>query len=167
MHSCTILQVNLLSHLHTLTQYYNPNLTDTGLARVIVALLEVSCYQQQQVDGNIFRQSLMTLKTVISILCIQQPMASVSEHSYVHYKTTLMCVDGIPTCILPLPSISSSSSSSSYYLLLLLLYYSVKIEYHQKLREEEMTSQRLKKLPPVLLQDFLATVQQKLPTVQL
>ena len=38
------------------TQYYNPNLTDTGLVRVRVELLELNFYQQQQVDGNNLRE---------------------------------------------------------------------------------------------------------------
>ena len=42
------------------------------VARIRIELLELNCYQQQQVDRNILRercQSLMTLKSVISILC--------------------------------------------------------------------------------------------------
>ena len=47
---CTaaLLEVNY-SHLHT-TQYYSPNLTDTGLTRIRIELLELNFYQQQQVD---------------------------------------------------------------------------------------------------------------------
>ena len=47
---CTaaLLWVNF-SCLHT-TQYYNPNLTDTGLARVRIELLELNFYRQQQVE---------------------------------------------------------------------------------------------------------------------
>ena len=53
---CTaaLLRVNF-SRLHT-TQYYNPNLTDTGLAKSELELLELNFYQQQQVDGNIPRK---------------------------------------------------------------------------------------------------------------
>ena len=53
---CTaaLLEVNF-SHLHT-TQYYSPNLTDTGLARVRIELLELNFHQQQQVDEYILRE---------------------------------------------------------------------------------------------------------------
>ena len=90
---CTaaLLEVNF-SHLHT-TQYYSPNRTVIGLARVRIELLELKFYQQQQVDGNIlreWRQNLMTLKGVISIIIVYL-VASVSEH-YMYITRLHWCV---------------------------------------------------------------------------